>query len=53
MNGTDIYHENIALLDDGTLLIETGELLEKINRVIISQGTWCKIFYQDEGEEDG
>lgn len=45
-----VWHE-AQLLDDGTMIIETDDL-ERINRVILSQGIWCKIFYQDEGEED-
>ena len=45
-----IWHE-AQLLDDGTVIIETDDL-ERINRVILSQGTWCKIFYQDGDDTD-
>ena len=41
----------VKLLEDGTLMLETDEL-DKINRVIVSQGTWCKIFYQDGSDEE-
>ena len=33
-------------LEDGTLWITTDEL-DNVNRVIVEQGIWCKIFYQD------
>ena len=30
-----------------TLMVEVGDLKE-FNRVILSQGTWCRIFYEGE-----
>ena len=44
----------IEMLQDDTLMVEADEgQFEKVNRMILSYRTWCKIFYQDEGEEDG
>ena len=43
----------IEMLQDDTLMVEADEgQFEKVGRVILSYKTWCKIFYQDEGEED-
>ena len=43
----------IEMLQDDTLMIEADEgQFEKVGRIILSYKTWCKIFYQDEGEED-
>ena len=45
------------LLEDGTLMIERDspnvEDLDKIKRVIVSQGIWCKVFYQGESDDEG
>lgn len=44
----------IEMLQDDTLMVEADEgQFEKVDRIILSYKTWCKIFYQDEGEEDG
>ena len=43
----------MKLLEDGTLVVETAEKIEKINRVIVLQeGThYCGVYYQEQGEE--
>ena len=44
----------IEMLGDDTLMVEADEgQFEKVDRIILSYKTWCKIFYQDEGGEDG
>ena len=42
---------DVKLLEDGTLMLDTDEL-DKINRVMVSQGTWCKVFYQGESDAE-
>ena len=43
----------MKLLEDGTLVVETAEKIEKINRVIVLQeGThYCGVSYPEQGEE--
>lgn len=35
------------LLNDGTMFIQT-DLMDKVGRVIVQNGRFCKEFYQDE-----
>ena len=39
------------MLSDGTLIVHTRHL-DKIHRVIVEQGVWCKVFYEDEEKEE-
>lgn len=43
----------MKLLEDGTLVVETVEQVEKIKRVIVLQdGThYCGVYYPEQGEE--
>lgn len=43
--------KSARLDEDGTLWIELIEDLDKINRVIVASGVWCKMFYV-ENEND-
>ncbi len=43
--------KSARLGEDGTLWIELIEDLDKINRVIVTSGVWCKMFYV-ENEND-
>ena len=39
------------MLSDGTLIVHTRHL-DKIHRVIVEQGVWCKVFYEGEEKEE-
>ena len=39
--------KDVRMADDKTLWIKVGAEFENIGRVIVEDGNWCKVFYQD------
>ena len=39
--------KDVRMADDKTLWIKVGSEFENIGRVIVEDGNWCKVFYQD------
>lgn len=43
--------KSARLDEDGTLWIGSIEDLDKINRVIVTSGMWCKMFYMENDDD--
>ena len=47
--GELIAQPETDVLPDGTLMIDVPDL-DKVNRVLVGNGRWCKVFYMDDSE---